>query len=1505
MQRKQLKLSKPLAVLFASMGLAFSSSFAENYPTPDFTAPSTAYTFPSKFHKMELPADVGGEVADADAPQVAEWTRSNKPGDTMILTGERFTRFTGDAEGRDTHFAFYGEGVGTNLFKNGLVQRLAGRQVAVTLPSNLPADQMYFVWPRNDKGFGNPVAINKTDVWWIGPDRLTAGRRFSVYGRNLNIGNVDGQLYIEELNRWIPSVSANPYKVDFILPPNIANGTYHAWFHNGYGAKYGWSKPVTVTVGNGLKWSSEKIINVTAAPYNAKGDGSTDDYAAVSAAFDAAEAGDTVYFPAGTYMLGHELKGRLHNKRVLGDGMDLTVIKKHPSSPDSQLIYGGAVDAEIRDLTFSAGTGGHGGYWLMRSLSSGGKNDLTTFSGVRFTQEETSERGGLIEMNWTSNVLFTNCEFRAGGSLYIGDSTSRQIFFEDCNFVGMFDLNNYIAANGEELSIEGCTMQNFDNSDATNGYGWCKGRWIVAQGLKSHGGPDNWYFGGNETIDLCPRRAAPRAKDAVVEVGADWVRFRDLSGLSTTEGLRLFIVSGMLNKKHETIKSINKATGVVTITRPWARQYGRNPQVGDIIELKDGIDTNSGEAILAEAMASKFRGRALSGTEDTVKIEGLSVNYTGHIVTVVVGTGLGQTREISGYNRGTITVAEPWNVIPDSNSILIIGPGLYRLAVYGNHFDGTENSIDLEWDCASTGVEPYGMNSDWIIDGNSFESLRQGISEFGMVEPHNGVYIVQPNYFNYIANNTMSNCYVGIERNLGFHRSASSYYRDPLVLGTMFRENKMNGCVRSAISCKIEDHSKTEDFIEMTVWDKNSAHDCDELLLARDGFFNQIWVGNNFSSAKGGIALTHFSENTPVLRDNTWSGFSEVHGGVVPGALLELPNRYVSLGTNNISTSVSVHNSGTEALTWKATCDSEWLNVSHASGIIRDESSEGAFVLKVDADQAPAEESEAIVTVSSDDGQVKQLTAVYDSTSSTGIEPPTTEPPAPILTKIKISGPTAVDAGTKSQYTCTAIYSDNSVKPITPTWSETTPFGSIDSEGLLTAGDVANDEDIVITASFEGKTTSFDIVIKEIPPVFERLQILGAVTVNEGSTAQYSAVAIYSDGTSVQIDPLWSDTASGVTISSSGVLSAGSVSADKSIQVIASHNGYSTRYSVIIKNLPAVLERISINGSNMVKEGSSESYTCSANYSDGSSKTIVPGWNLSSSDATIDATGNLLAGDVTSSKTIVLTAVYGGKIDTHSIQIKDVVTVPESITISGPQRLEGGKSATYTCTLISSDGSSKVVTPTWSDNSVQATVNSDGRLIASRVTANENMILTASYNGLTATYSIALTYVEPVNALLGISIEGPAVCKENTITNFNCVARYSDGSIANVAASWSILSPNATINASGVFVAGNIESDTSVSITASFGGETARFGTMVEAVLTHIIYPLSGFEGKTVRAKLWDENAQEWIELGEMVNPSELVIENIPTDQWYWISVYELEEASGNWVEVHGNWISL
>jgi hypothetical protein len=93
------------------------------------------------------------------------------------------------------------------------------------------------------------------------------------------------------------------------------------------------------------------------------------------------------------------------------------------------------------------------------------------------------------------------------------------------------------------------------------------------------------------------------------------------------------------------------------------------------------------------------------------------------------------------------------------------------------------------------------------------------------------------------------------------------------------------------------------------------------------------------------------------------------------------------------------------------------------------------------------------------------------------------------------------------------------------------------------------------------------IFIEYEPPI-SYIQISGPTQVNENSTAQYSCIAYYSNGSSstVTSSASWSENSSYASISDSGVLTTNLVSSDKSCTITASYGGKSDTHTVTIRD---------------------------------------------------------------------------------------------------------------------------------------------------------------------------------------------------------------------------------------------------------------------------------------------------------------------------------------------------
>jgi hypothetical protein len=80
-------------------------------------------------------------------------------------------------------------------------------------------------------------------------------------------------------------------------------------------------------VRNGIRNRTTICANVKNAPYNAKGDGVTNDAAALQSAINACPAGQVVYVPAGTYIVGTVISITKDQITIRGDGIGKSIIK--------------------------------------------------------------------------------------------------------------------------------------------------------------------------------------------------------------------------------------------------------------------------------------------------------------------------------------------------------------------------------------------------------------------------------------------------------------------------------------------------------------------------------------------------------------------------------------------------------------------------------------------------------------------------------------------------------------------------------------------------------------------------------------------------------------------------------------------------------------------------------------------------------------------------------------------------------------------------------------------------------------------------------------------------------------------------------------------------------------------------------------------------------------------------------------------------------------------------
>jgi len=461
-------------------------------------APRPEPGYPDEFDPFSPP--IAASSPARGAPALAEWTRSANAGDSLALTGEQLTAVSGDDTGKDTHFAVFGQSAESRNLSFASVQRVERRRGVIGLDEALPTSSMYLIWPGNQHGFGRPVAVNRTEAWWIGPDRATRGDVVQVYGRNLSHdqGTSTAWLYLKPVGRkpgrWLAPVSVNPYRVGFAVPDDLANGTYELWSHNGHGGRYGWSEPLSLAIDDGTVWNGV-TVDVSANASDALPDDAEVQTALREAEQAARSSGRnaTVRFAAGRFLFAQTLR-LPSNVRILGAGKGKTVLTGTSKfAPNSHLVvFDQTHDIEIADLTLDFGP-------VMRAAPAFVMNGFVENLRVRNVRlialhDPNQQLMWLI----AKRAQFTGVDFFGPLAAVAG---STQVAFDRCNFYLTSGGITLFAVGGiRELSVTRCTAQDYNLGDDTTGAGWSQGRFVNI--VNRAGVSRDIYIGENTTTDL-------------------------------------------------------------------------------------------------------------------------------------------------------------------------------------------------------------------------------------------------------------------------------------------------------------------------------------------------------------------------------------------------------------------------------------------------------------------------------------------------------------------------------------------------------------------------------------------------------------------------------------------------------------------------------------------------------------------------------------------------------------------------------------------------------------------------------------------------------------------------------------------------------------------------------------------------------------------------------------------------------------------------------------------
>ena len=440
------------------------------------------------------------------------------------------------------------------------------------------------------------------------------------------------------------------------------------------------------------------------------------------------------------------------------------------------------------------------------------------------------------------------------------------------------------------------------------------------------------------------------------------------------------------------------------------------------------------------------------------------------------------------------------------------------------------------------------------------------------------------------------------------------------------------------------------------------------------------------------------------------------------------------------------------------------------------------------------------------------------------------------LVSIAVTAPNfSIAKGTSEQFTATGTFSDSSTQNLTSsvTWSsQNTGTVTITAGGLATAVATGTSMIQAVSGAIIGSTT-----LTVTPATLVSIAVTATnLSIAKGTSEQFTATGTYSDHSTQNITSsvTWSSlTTSVATITVGGLVTAAGVGTS-SIKAVSGTISGSTTLTVT----PATLVSIAVTATSLsIAKGTSEQFTATGTYSDGSTQNITGSvtWSsLTTSVATITAGGMVTAvGTGTSNIQAVSGAISGSTTLT--------VTAPTLVSIAvTPANPTIGSTGTeqFTATGKYTDSSTQNLTTmvTWSSSQTNIATISN--------TAGTNGLATAVANGTTTIQamlgsvqgSTVLTVSAITLQVIVVSPQNPTISDNGATQGFTATGHYSDGSTQNLTSSATWTSSNtgvASVSAAGVATSATLGSGVNAAFTSIQATVGSTKGVSILSVTNH------------------------------------------------------------------------
>jgi hypothetical protein len=429
--------------------------------------------------------------------------------------------------------------------------------------------------------------------------------------------------------------------------------------------------------------------------------------------------------------------------------------------------------------------------------------------------------------------------------------------------------------------------------------------------------------------------------------------------------------------------------------------------------------------------------------------------------------------------------------------------------------------------------------------------------------------------------------------------------------------------------------------------------------------------------------------------------------------------------------------------------------------------------------------------------------------------------PGTIATLTISPNPQSLAINGTQQFVAVAKDASGALITTAPAFTLASGGGAITGSGMFTAGTTIGTFANTVTATLGGLTATATVIVTA-GPLATIVVTPNPATLAIGATQQYTAVGKDASGNIVSFTPTWSVVASGGSISSAGLFTAGTVTGTFTNTVQASNGGITGTASVTVTPGPLASVTVTPNPVTL-GVGATQQYTAVGKDASGNVVAITPAWTVAAGGGAISASGLFTAGTTPGTFTNTVKATSGAISGTATVTV--IAGSLATITVTpNPASVAVGATQAFTAVGADASGNPVAITPIWTVVASGGTIDpNSGVFTAGNTLGTFTNTVRATVGAISGNATVVVT----TGPLATITVTpNPATVVVNGTQTFTAAGKDAGGNPVAITPVWAVVNNGGTITAgTGVFTAGTVPGTFTNTVRAT-SGAIAGFATV-------------------------------------------------------------------------------